>query len=587
MKAAPPSPLLSLLTGPSSSAASTLVHVKQTTLQSCAPLLSELVHAALNRSEKVIILTSGERRSLSFLATEAPRSVVVIAPNRSAEFEGTGYRTDGYWSELTRALSEASSSSRPTTLILESLDALLDDAADAADPARKVYRHLQRAASALPAYSRLVFVTSSPGGSLQPVLQTQLLSLISSPHFLKSQAQTESVPSAGPSSLRESSSTSGTSPPLLTVQVHPPALWRRLLKVYSTSLRPASTSSEAAQQLRSTYQKGSSEHLTAPRRLQRRDVSAARERGASSPAAELVDIFDWDARTTDPRLWSILAQLEATSDVTGDDVAGHAWFTDSGNDLLGEEIEAVRPARLREANDPAATPFDPVAARVTLADLLGPPASGASSKTSSSHNASSGVSHRSRTGWGLITSQYRLPGGKFGEEVFGCVCQLQRPGASETQAQPELLDSLKSRLRLVPLEMGDRRAAAESSRNGAMSREQKSGAGTSGGGAAPPPQRDHSSLVDSLPFKLSLTDEQRSRRGNVDLPFAPSDRIYEGLSSEQADTIGNGRRTGGGEEGEMGEMGLRRGTTGQSTIYFEPDSADEEDEEDPDEDLDF
>lgn len=106
MKAAPPSPLLSLLTGPSSSSATTLVHVKQTTLQSCAPLLSELVHAALDRSEKVVLFTSGERRPLSFLTTEAPQGISVIAPNRTAEYEVVSQRTDVYWGELTRALSE-------------------------------------------------------------------------------------------------------------------------------------------------------------------------------------------------------------------------------------------------------------------------------------------------------------------------------------------------------------------------------------------------------------------------------------------------------------------------------------------------
>jgi hypothetical protein len=106
MKALPPSPLLSLLTGPSSSPATTLVHVKQTTLQSCAPLLSELVHAALDRSEKVVLLSSGERRQLSFLVTAPPRGVLVVAPNGAAEYEEVGSRTDVYWSEVTRAVAE-------------------------------------------------------------------------------------------------------------------------------------------------------------------------------------------------------------------------------------------------------------------------------------------------------------------------------------------------------------------------------------------------------------------------------------------------------------------------------------------------
>lgn len=63
------------------------------------------------------------------------------------------------------------------------------------------------------------------------------------------------------------------------------------------------------------------------------------------------------------------------------------------------------------------------------------------------------------------------------------------------------------------------------------------------------------------------------------LPFAPTDRIYEGMAADsEPPTLGEGQN----EEDEEEQGRLRRGTTGQSTIYFEPEDVDEEDDEDPD-----
>lgn len=380
-----------------------------------------------------------------------------------------------------------------------------------------------------PGASTLVLVSSQSPRSVERALQARLLFLIASPHFMQASSD-EDGQSANGSLPRE---TSGGSVNFVTVHLHPPALWRYLLKEYGTGLRPASTSSEVAQRLKDMAAGGASrsELLSRP---QRRDVSSLRSKPAAP--AELASIFDWDSRSTDPRLWSILDQMSASSGL-----GEGSWFSSAADELSSDEIEAIRAVK---TGTHTGAP-DPIEARITLADLLGPP-TGAGARNEVNFQNGRGETHRSRVGWGLITAQYRLPGAKFGEEVFGCVAYLEADASGSTV----------SRLRPVPLEMGDRRAAAMAA-------------------AASKPSKSSGDLVDSLPFKLSLTDEQRDRRDRVELPFAPTDRIYEGISTENPDLIGRSDES----------MGLRRGTTGQSTIYFEPDSADEEDEEDPDEDL--
>ena len=72
----------------------------------------------------------------------------------------------------------------------------------------------------------------------------------------------------------------------------------------------------------------------------------------------------------------------------------------------------------------------------------------------------------------------------------------------------------------------------------------------------------HTSMVQSLPFNLAETKQQRERRENVPLPYT-----YQ-LNPAQ-------------------ENASLRGSTGQSAIFFEPESEDDEDDEDPDDDLDL
>lgn len=257
---------------------------------------------------------------------------------------------------------------------------------------------------------------------------------------------------------------------------------------------------------------------------------------------DVAGMLDWDAppwRTTDPRLWPILSSVTTRSQLT----EGH-WWSDEVDRLKGEEIEAVKGSSSSSSTGEtsSSSAFDPIAARVTLADLLGP-----ASSSSQRRDDERTISTRRRTGWGVLTCECRLSsssGTKYGAECLGVVI------------------SPSSRLHLVPLEMGDYRTSQEVSTGSTTTNKDTSSKASA---AAP------------LPFNLSLTPDQRQRRDQVALPFAPSERIYEGISKE-------------GDPDAMKtteEEGLRRGSTGQSTIYFEPDSADEEDEEDPDEDLDI
>lgn len=89
----------------------------------------------------------------------------------------------------------------------------------------------------------------------------------------------------------------------------------------------------------------------------------------------------------------------------------------------------------------------------------------------------------------------------------------------------------------------------------------QSGGRTVMASASPP---SPASLVDTLPFNLKETTQQRERRDQVPLPYA-----YQ-IS----------------EPGPVAPPSLR-GTTGQSAIFFEPESDDDEDDEDPDDDLDL
>ncbi|WFD22773.1 hypothetical protein MEQU1_001450 [Malassezia equina] len=79
------------------------------------------------------------------------------------------------------------------------------------------------------------------------------------------------------------------------------------------------------------------------------------------------------------------------------------------------------------------------------------------------------------------------------------------------------------------------------------------------------PDSQHSSMVQQLPFNLQETAQQRERRDQVPLPYA-----YQLQNQSTFPTAS-----------------AWRGSTGQTSIFFEPEREDDEDEEDPDDDLDL
>ena len=79
----------------------------------------------------------------------------------------------------------------------------------------------------------------------------------------------------------------------------------------------------------------------------------------------------------------------------------------------------------------------------------------------------------------------------------------------------------------------------------------------------PVPEAQHSSMVQQLPFNLQETAQQRERRDQVPLPYA-----YQLQEEPQSGSAW-------------------RGSTGQTSIFFEPEREDDEDDEDPDDDLDL
>jgi len=79
----------------------------------------------------------------------------------------------------------------------------------------------------------------------------------------------------------------------------------------------------------------------------------------------------------------------------------------------------------------------------------------------------------------------------------------------------------------------------------------------------PVPESQHSTMVQQLPFNLQETAQQRERRDQVPLPYA-----YQLQDTPQGSSAW-------------------RGSTGQTSIFFEPEREDDEDDEDPDDDLDL
>ncbi|SNX88066.1 related to MAP kinase [Melanopsichium pennsylvanicum] len=160
-----------------------------------------------------------------------------------------------------------------------------------------------------------------------------------------------------------------------------------------------------------------------------------------------------------------------------------------------------------------------------------------------------------RTGYALLELHYQSRSGKKYEEMVA-IC-------SSTGCEGGGL------LTLATLDMADH--STTSAKSGSASNSSTNDAS----GAD-----KHSSMMSTLPFNLSETKEQRSRRETVALPYA-----YHQQQSSGSDKDGKGQV--GEREGEDAAVVGYRGSTGKAKIFFEAEDDDDEDDEDPDDDLDL
>ncbi|PWZ00365.1 Pkinase-domain-containing protein [Testicularia cyperi] len=305
---------------------------------------------------------------------------------------------------------------------------------------------------------------------------------------------------------------------VMTARLHSPALLRHIVKSYG--IKPPSTSAGAWDAVAS-------------------DAFMDERAGGTITAATLSDT---DAEASDARFWEVLRNISTRGPlgIPSYEAGGGApgWWA-----IEGCQIEALSGAVAAEQQShqtptPNGHNVGAFIDVISLADLLNP----------------------SKTGYAILELHHQARTGKSSEELVGLV--------SSTSSDA---------LRLVPLDMVDQRQALGSmvaapaasglatrlSNNQAMRSSSSSATrGNAGGGDA------HTSMMSTLPFNLSETDEQRQRRETVPLPYAyHQQQLLPQHTTEAGATV--------------------RGSTGNATIFFEPEQDDDEDDEDPDDDLDL
>lgn len=265
---------------------------------------------------------------------------------------------------------------------------------------------------------------------------------------------------------------------------------------------------------------------------------------AASAGAD--DVSGDDA--ADARFWDLLRSISnrgalgIPSHEAGGGTGG--WWADGS--ILADEVECIFKASNQAASasgtrgGASALPTQH-ANKICFQDLVG----------SASQDGSNAGRPPSSNGWGFLELRYQARSGKVHEELIGCM--------TEAVTAPET----GRRFRLCPLDMADRRSqnaavvGASTAPMPSATTAQQSAASTL---AADP----HSSMMSGLSFNLGETDQQRARREEVPLPYAYHQSTGAGASAASM-----------------------RGSTGNSTIFFEPEAGDDEDDEDPDDDLDL
>ena len=254
---------------------------------------------------------------------------------------------------------------------------------------------------------------------------------------------------------------------------------------------------------------------------------------SSSPSVSKVLGFssgideELDKEEVDARFWDVLRNVASRGPMgvaayeAGGGAAG--WW---GDESAAFESLSASHGQERE-NSGSDALFFSGRQLISLADLLNP----------------------SRSGYAVIELHYHSRSGKKYEEVLA------------------LITGQDGSVMLAPLDMVDRSALiAAPARDPNLASTSAplphtsapALAGTGGGDA-------HNSMLQTLPFNLGETLDQRQRRETVRLPYA-----YHQNPTQQ------------------GEGGAPlRGSTGSAKIFFEPEQDDDEDDEDPDDDLDL
>ncbi|KAN0062616.1 hypothetical protein ACQY0O_005149 [Thecaphora frezii] len=418
------------------------------------------------------------------------------------------------------------------TIVIDSLDTIAQESADGIEGAYNLVRTLL---GRMNVFARLVVGFQGDSAATSAAL----VSALSTPLVWGARSDGTAAGAA-----------TGT---ILTARLHAPAVMRYIYRNYG--LRPPSSSAAIAKALAS-------------------DSSAARsmEAAGSIFGGDNVDGAESGETEADVRFWDVLRNTASRGALgipayeSGGGTGG--WYTD-GN-IAADEVEGIfksssghvaASSSSSSSRQSGAMPTSLYSDRISFEDIVG----------SATLDGDSGRNPRSN-GWGFLELRYQAKSGKVHEELVGCVVESSSFGAQG------------KRLLLRPLDMADRRGQMQTQQRQPQPPQPRqaqpllatpaiaTGAASAAGSKAPASSGGdaHASMVSQLPFNLSETDSQRARREDVPLPYA----FYQNGAS--ASSNGGGDAVAG-----------ARGSTGKSTIFFEPEAGDDEDDEDPDDDLDL
>ncbi|EPQ31257.1 uncharacterized protein PFL1_01442 [Pseudozyma flocculosa PF-1] len=509
-----------------------LVLVQDGLLQSSAGLLAQMIARAADKAQPTLLVTILRHPSTYVRPRDMRHVTLLDGSSRSdgycEEDDGEGRSAFGLasWKGVAQAVLAKlgrMGAQNRLTIMIDSLDTLVEQSRDGVEGAFNLVRTLLGKLSAL---GRLVVGFQGDSSSTSAALVSAL--------------NTNLVWSASNDGGDAASTSAAASGTILTARLHAPAVMRYIYRNYG--LRPSSSSAAVF------------------RALHPSEVSGAREKLSDDTTwSDLEGIGEGHQESdADARFWEILRNTSSRGALGipayegGGGTAG--WWANGS--IAADEVECVfkRPTPLASRSGPthAATVHGD---RICFEDIVGAAAQDGETARSPRSNS-----------WGFLELHYQARSGKVYEELVGCVVESSSHGR---------------KLFLRPLDMVDRRdinqalpqpapPALPSQPSIASGSGPEAATSSRAAGADP-----HASMVSRLPFNLSETDAQRARREDVPLPYAFYQHSAQGgLEAQQQ------------QQQQQQQQGMR-GSTGKSTIFFEPEAGDDEDDEDPDDDLDL